>query len=205
MHGRRIAILYLRQTRAHSSKLGHTKKKQIHAHTPHSCTNTLRTLLHVTQMHKHTTHTGSHTHHTEFHKHTPCTPYTPTTLPSDPAHTISTQHHANQHAASNFHNCRQHTTHFQLYLSSINGTYASSDCAPLGKAICWNCGRILYGNVGSSRTCLVQPPKDMTKAEATAAAYLQALPYDNGLTFVHINGKWYSYPTCNSPLGHEIA
>ena len=36
----------------------------------------------------------------------------------------------------------------------------------------------------------------MTEAEGPASAYLHALPYDNGLTFVHTNGKWYSCPTC---------
>ena len=36
----------------------------------------------------------------------------------------------------------------------------------------------------------------MTEAEAPASAYLRALPYNNGLTFVHDNGKWYSCPTC---------
>ena len=70
------------------------------------------------------------------------------------------------------------------------------DSTPLGKAICWKCGRILYSNVGSNRTYLVLPPKGMTEAEAPATAYLQALPYDNDLTFCHINGKWFSCPTC---------
>ena len=71
------------------------------------------------------------------------------------------------------------------------------DSTPLGKAICWKCGRILYSNVVTSRTCLVLPPKGMDSAEAPASAYLQALLYDNGLKFVHDNGKWYSCPTCN--------
>ena len=35
------------------------------------------------------------------------------------------------------------------------------------------------------------------EAEAPASGYLRALPYDNGLTFVHDSGKWYSCPTCN--------
>ena len=70
------------------------------------------------------------------------------------------------------------------------------DSTPLGKTICWKCGRILYSNIGSSCTYLVLPPKGMTEAEAPASAYLHALPYDNGLTFVHIKGKRYSCPTC---------
>ena len=37
----------------------------------------------------------------------------------------------------------------------------------------------------------------MSQAEAPASAYLRALPYDNGLTFVCDNGKWYSCPMCN--------
>ena len=71
------------------------------------------------------------------------------------------------------------------------------DATPLGKAVCWKCGRILCTNVGTSRTYLVPPPKGMTEAEAPASGYLRALPYDNGLTFVHDSGKWYSCPTCN--------
>ena len=69
------------------------------------------------------------------------------------------------------------------------------DATPLGKAVCWKCGRILYANVSSSRTYLVLPPKGMTEAKAPASAYLQALPYNNGLNFVHDSGKWYSCPT----------
>ena len=70
------------------------------------------------------------------------------------------------------------------------------DSTPLGKAVCWKCGRILCANVGSSRTYLVVPPKGIAEADAPASAYLRALSYDNGLTFVHDNGKWYSCPAC---------
>ena len=70
------------------------------------------------------------------------------------------------------------------------------DSTPLGKAVCWKCGRVLCANVGTSRTYLVLPPKGMTESEAPASAYLRALPYNNGLTFVHDNGKWYCCPTC---------
>ena len=63
--------------------------------------------------------------------------------------------------------------------------------------LCWKCGRTLYANVGTGRTWLFQPPTNMTEAEVPASAYLEALPYNNGLTFVHISGKWYSCPTCN--------
>ena len=70
------------------------------------------------------------------------------------------------------------------------------DSTPLGKAVCWKCGRVLCANVGTSRTYLVLPPKGLTESEAPASAYLRALPYNNGITFVHDNGKWYSCPTC---------
>ena len=70
------------------------------------------------------------------------------------------------------------------------------DSKPLGKALCWSCGRVLHANVDSSRTFLVKPQEGMTEARAPASAYLRALPYDNGLTFVHNSGKWYSCPTC---------
>ena len=70
------------------------------------------------------------------------------------------------------------------------------DATPLGKAVCWKCGWILCACVGSSRAYLVPPPKGMTEGEAPASAYLQALPYDNGLNFVRDDGKWYSCPMC---------
>ena len=70
------------------------------------------------------------------------------------------------------------------------------DSTPLGKAVCWKCGRVLCANVGTSRTYLVLPPKGLTESEAPASAYLRALPYNNGITFIHDNGKWYSCPTC---------
>ena len=70
------------------------------------------------------------------------------------------------------------------------------DSTPLGKAVCWKCGRVLCANVGTSHTYLVLPPKGMTESEAPASAYLRALPYNNGLTFVNDNGKWYCCPTC---------
>ena len=69
------------------------------------------------------------------------------------------------------------------------------DSKPLGKAVCWSCGRILHANVDGNRTSLVSA-KGMTEAQAPASAYLKALPYDNGLTFTHISGKWYSCSTC---------
>ena len=70
------------------------------------------------------------------------------------------------------------------------------DSTPLGKAVCWKCGRVLCANVGTSHTYLVLPPKGLTESEAPASAYLRALPYNNGITFIHDNGKWYSCPTC---------
>ena len=69
------------------------------------------------------------------------------------------------------------------------------DSKPLGKAVCWSCGRVLRANVDGSRTLLV-PSNGRTQAQAPASTYLQALPYDNGLTFIHGSDKWYSCPTC---------
>ena len=69
------------------------------------------------------------------------------------------------------------------------------DSKPLGKAICWSCGKVLYANVDGSRTFLV-PSNGRREAQAPASAYLKALPYDNGLTFIHSSGKWYSCPSC---------
>ena len=43
----------------------------------------------------------------------------------------------------------------------------------------------------------VQPPTNMTETYAPASAYLQALSYNNNLTFVRSSGKWYFCPTCN--------
>ena len=42
------------------------------------------------------------------------------------------------------------------------------DSTPRGKTVCLQCGRILYPNVGTGHTCLVQSPKSMTEAEAPA-------------------------------------
>ena len=81
-------------------------------------------------------------------------------------------------------------------LESLITKECKFDSTPLGKAVCWKCGRVLFANVGTSRTYLVLPPKGMTESEAPASAYLRALPYNNGLTFVHDTGKWYSCPTC---------
>ena len=70
------------------------------------------------------------------------------------------------------------------------------DSLPLGKAVCWKCGKILYSTVDNSRTCLIPPPKDVTIEKAPGDAYLKALPYEHKLTFIHTNGKWYSCPVC---------
>ena len=82
-------------------------------------------------------------------------------------------------------------------LENLIAKQCKFDTTPLGKAVCWKCGRILCANVGTGRTYLVLPPKGMTEAEAPASGYLRALPYGNGLNFVHDSGKWYSCPTCN--------
>ena len=70
------------------------------------------------------------------------------------------------------------------------------DTLPLGKAICWKCGKILYSTVDNSRTCLIPPPRNVTIEKAPGAAYLKALPYEHKLTFLHTSGKWYSCPVC---------
>ena len=47
------------------------------------------------------------------------------------------------------------------------------DSTPLGKAVCWKCGRVLCANnIGTSRTYLVLPAKGMTESEAPASVYL---------------------------------
>ena len=69
------------------------------------------------------------------------------------------------------------------------------DSKSLGKALYWGCGKVLYANVDGNRTFLVSS-SGKTEAQAPASAYLKALYYDNGLTFVHSSGKWYSCPTC---------
>ena len=59
------------------------------------------------------------------------------------------------------------------------------DSLPLGKAICWKCGKILYSTLDKSRTCLIPPPRDVTIEKASGAAYLKVLPYEHKLTFIH--------------------
>ena len=62
------------------------------------------------------------------------------------------------------------------------------DTLPLGKAICWKCGKILYSTVDNNRTCLIPPPRDITIEKAPGAAYLKALPYEHKPSIPMVNG-----------------
>ena len=49
------------------------------------------------------------------------------------------------------------------------------DKKPLAKALCWQCGRILWTTVDGAHTFLVEPPHGLSREQAPAMAYLRAL------------------------------
>ena len=50
------------------------------------------------------------------------------------------------------------------------------DRKPLGVGVCYMCGHVLWKKVDSVHTFLVDKPKNMTKDDAPASAYLRAVP-----------------------------
>ena len=78
-------------------------------------------------------------------------------------------------------------------------TQRSFDQQPLTKRICWQCGRVLWGDGSSKGTYIVDPPKGMRATDAPANAFLKAV--DNSfLTYEHdgIQRKWYSCAFCKT-------
>ena len=50
------------------------------------------------------------------------------------------------------------------------------DKKPLGIAVCYGCGHLLWSCVDGAHTFLVNKPSGMTEADAPASAYLRAMP-----------------------------
>ena len=81
------------------------------------------------------------------------------------------------------------------------------DARPLGEAICWQCGKVLWSRLDSNHTCLVRPPYSLSEDDAPASAYLRAVP-DCNLTFVKPgredtfeSDRWYCCSYCHT---HQI-
>ena len=73
------------------------------------------------------------------------------------------------------------------------------DQKPLTTRICWQCGRVLWGDGSSKATYLVDPPEGMHSKHAPANAFLKAVDKCN-LTFEHDGKKqkWYSCAFCTT-------
>ena len=50
------------------------------------------------------------------------------------------------------------------------------DLKPLGEALCWQCGKILWTGVDGSHHICVEPPVGLTSKDAPAMAYKRAVP-----------------------------
>ena len=50
------------------------------------------------------------------------------------------------------------------------------DKKPLGVAVYYRCGHVLWSCVDGAHTFLVSKPSDMSEEEAQASAYLRAVP-----------------------------
>ena len=77
------------------------------------------------------------------------------------------------------------------------------DKKPLGLAVCYGCGHMLWSCVDGAHTFLVNRPSDMSKDEAPASAYLQAVPTCTaGFVYTErgtsTKERWYSCGYCKS-------
>ena len=73
------------------------------------------------------------------------------------------------------------------------------DQQPLTKRICWQCGRVLWGEGSTKGTHMIDPPKGVKAKDAPTNAFLKSM--DNCyLTFEHdgTKYKWYSCSYCKS-------
>ena len=75
------------------------------------------------------------------------------------------------------------------------------DRKPLGLAVCYGCGHLLWSRVDGGHTFLVDKPSGMSEDEAPASAYLRAVPSCT-VGFVYTERgtstkeRWYSCPYC---------
>ena len=75
------------------------------------------------------------------------------------------------------------------------------DRKPLGLAVCYGCGHLLWSCVDGAHTFLVDKPSGMTEDEAPASAYLQVVPSCTaGFVYTErgtsTKERWYSCPYC---------
>ena len=73
------------------------------------------------------------------------------------------------------------------------------DQQALTKRICWQCGRVLWGECPTKGTYMIDPPKGVLAKDAPTNAFLKSV--DNCfLTFEHdgMKHKWYSCSYCKS-------
>ena len=77
------------------------------------------------------------------------------------------------------------------------------DRKPLGLAVCYGCGHLLWSCVDGAHTFLVDKPSDMSEDEAPASAYLRAVPSCTaGFVYTErgtsTKERWYSCAYCRS-------
>ena len=77
------------------------------------------------------------------------------------------------------------------------------DKKPLGLAVCYRCGHLLWSCVDGAHTFLVDKPSDLSENEAPASAYLRAVPSCTaGFVYTErgtsTKERWYSCPYCKS-------
>ena len=77
------------------------------------------------------------------------------------------------------------------------------DKKPLGIAVCYGCGHMLWSTVDGAHTFLVNKPSGMTEDDAPATAYLTAVPNCSaGFVYTERGNstkeRWYCCPSCKS-------
>jgi hypothetical protein len=77
------------------------------------------------------------------------------------------------------------------------------DRKPLGIAVCYGCGHLLWSCVDGVHTFLVDKPSGMSEDDAPASAYLRAAPSCTATFGYTERGtstkeRWYSCPYCRS-------
>ena len=75
------------------------------------------------------------------------------------------------------------------------------DRKPLGLAVCYGCGHLLWSCVDGAHTFLINKPSSMTEDEAPASAYLRSVPNCSaGFVYSERGGstkeRWYCCPSC---------
>ena len=76
------------------------------------------------------------------------------------------------------------------------------DRKSLGVGVCYNCAHVLWTSVDGAHTFLIDKPRDMTRDDAPAAAYLRAVP-NCSLSFEYkpgtsSKGRWFCCGYCRT-------